>query len=84
MSASRAVARGACSRFSFARFDNRAQGSLARLGSIYLFRPFTPKTHPTFSQALSGLVKSLRIRRVEEAVYWLQYLDTFPDARQRS
>lgn len=33
MSASRAVARGACSRFSFARFDQRARGSLARLGS---------------------------------------------------
>ena len=50
---------------------------------IYVFRPFTPKTHPTFSQALSGLVKSLRIRRVEEAVYWLLYFDTFPDAHQR-
>jgi hypothetical protein len=50
---------------------------------IHSFRPFTPKAHPTFSQALSGLVKSLRIRRVEEAVYWLHYLDTFPDARQR-
>src|ERR1035441_1326993 len=49
---------------------------------IHSFRPFTPKAHPTFSQALSGLVKSLRIRRVEEAVYWLHYLDTFPDARQ--
>src|SRR5271157_3031800 len=39
--------------------------------------PFTPRTHPTFSQALSGLVKSLRIRRVEDAAYWLVYLDGF-------
>ena len=34
---------------------------------IHRLRPFTPTTHPTFSQALSGLVKSLRIRRPEEA-----------------
>jgi hypothetical protein len=57
-------------------------GHLNALG-IHIFRPFAPKIHPTFSQALSGLVKSLRIRRVEEAVYWLHYLDTFPDAHQR-
>ena len=34
--------------------------------------------HPTFSQALSGLVKSIRMRRVSDAVYWLVYLDGFP------
>ena len=49
---------------------------LTALG-IHRLRPFIPKAHPTFSQALSGLVKSLRIRRVEEAVYWLLYLDGF-------
>ena len=27
-----------------------------------------PLCHPTFSQALSGLVKSIRVRRVEDAV----------------
>jgi hypothetical protein len=32
---------------------------------IHRLKPFTPTTHPTFSQALSGLVKSIRIRRVE-------------------
>src|ERR1035438_8605258 len=49
---------------------------LSALG-IYPLKPFLPKTHPTFSQALSGLVKSLRIRRVEDAVYWLVFLDRF-------
>ncbi len=44
---------------------------------IHRLKSFTPTTHPTFSQALSGLVKSLRIRRLDEAVYWLVYLDTF-------
>src|SRR5215813_11486555 len=42
---------------------------------VHRTRPFTPTTHLTFSQALSGLVKSIRIRRVEDAVYWLMYLD---------
>lgn len=55
---------------------------LTALG-IYPRKAFVPKTHPTFSQALSALVKSLRIRRVEEAVYWLVYLDTFPEASYR-
>jgi len=55
---------------------------LTALG-IHLLRPFLPKTHPTFSQALSGLVKSLRIRRVEDAVYWLVYLDGFKEKPYR-
>jgi hypothetical protein len=55
---------------------------LASLG-IHRLRPFTPKTHPTFSQALSALVKSIRIRRVEDAVYWLVYLDAFREAQYR-
>jgi len=50
---------------------------------IYPLRPFQARTHPTFSQALSGLVKSIRIRRVESAVYWLIYLDTFRDSQHR-
>ena len=65
--------------------DFRTAGYCRHLNAlgIHIFRPFAPKIHPTFSQALSGLVKSLRIRRVEEAVYWLHYLDTFPEAHQR-
>lgn len=55
---------------------------LAALG-LYRLRPFRPTSHPTFSQALSALVKSLRIRRVEEAVYWLVYLDTFKEREFR-
>jgi hypothetical protein len=51
---------------------------------IHRLRTFTPSTYPTFSQALSGLVKSIRIRRVEDAVYWLVYLETFGnDNRER-
>src|ERR1035441_5078793 len=45
---------------------------------VYQTKQFTPRTHPTFSQALSGLVKSIRMRRVSDAVYWLVYLDGFP------
>lgn len=41
-----------------------------------------PKSHPTFSQALSGLVKSLRIRRVSDAIYWLVYLDSFGNEKR--
>jgi hypothetical protein len=32
---------------------------------------------------LSGLVKSLRIRRIDDAVYWLTYLDTFKEPQHR-
>src|SRR5882757_9568962 len=55
---------------------------LAALG-IHRLRPFKPTTHPTFSQALSGLVKSIRIRRVDDAVYWLLYLDSFKEPQYR-
>jgi SWIM zinc finger len=66
------------------KFDRKADGCehLTALG-IHRLRPFTPTTHPTFSQALSGLVKSLRIRRVGDAVYWLMYLDSFKGAQYR-
>jgi hypothetical protein len=55
---------------------------LAAVG-IHRLKPFTPTTHPTFSQALSGLVKSIRVRRIEDAVYWLVYLDSFDGAHYR-
>jgi hypothetical protein len=45
---------------------------------VYPTKQFTPRTHPTFSQALSGLVKSIRMRRVDDAIYWLTYLHDFP------
>jgi hypothetical protein len=50
---------------------------------LHRLKPFTPTTHPTFSQALSGLVKSIRIRRLEEVVYWLTYLDSFKERQYR-
>ncbi len=46
-------------------------------------RSFLPTVRPTFSQALSGLVKSLRLRRPQDAVYWLVYLDTFREPASR-
>jgi hypothetical protein len=46
-------------------------------------RSFLPTVLPTFSQALSGLVKSLRLRRPQDAVYWLVYLDTFREPASR-
>jgi hypothetical protein len=55
---------------------------LTALG-IHPLKPFVPQTHPTFSQALSALVKSIRIRRVEDAVYWLVYVDSFKEPQYR-
>jgi hypothetical protein len=56
---------------------------LNALGIYSERKPFIPQSHPTFSQALSALVKSLRIRRVEDAVYWLVYLDSFREKTSR-
>jgi hypothetical protein len=66
------------------QFAAKADGCehLAAIG-IHRLKPFTPKTHPTFSQALSALVKSMRIRRVRDAVYWLVYLDGFKEPPYR-
>jgi hypothetical protein len=56
---------------------------LNALGIYSRQRSFIARSHPTFSQALSGMVKSIRLRRVEEAVYWLMYLDTFKEPQYR-
>jgi hypothetical protein len=56
---------------------------LNALGIYGAPRPFVPKTRPTFSQALSAMVKSIRLRRVEDAIYWLMYLDTFTEPESR-
>lgn len=42
-----------------------------------------PVTHPTLSMAMSALIKATRLRDVDDAIYWLVYLNTFPDARYR-
>src|SRR5271157_127922 len=55
---------------------------LNALGIYSQLRPFVATSHPTFSQALSGLVKSIRIRRVADAVYWLVYLDGFSNEKR--
>lgn len=60
------------------------EGHCKHLDEVGSYQPkhFTPRTHPTFSQALSGLVKSIRLRRTEDAVYWLIYLDGFPESEE--
>lgn len=63
------------------KIHNRCE-HLDALG-LHRTRSFTPTTHPTYSQALSALVKSIRLRRVEDAVYWLVYLDTFREQQYR-
>jgi len=40
-------------------------------------------THPTTSAAMSALIKSIRLRFTEDAIYWLHYLNTFPDQHYR-
>jgi hypothetical protein len=66
------------------KFQTKANGCehLAALG-VHRLRPFRRTTHPSFSQALSALVKSIRIRRLEDAVYWLVYLDGFKGPHYR-
>jgi hypothetical protein len=54
---------------------------LKELG-LYRLPPVDPPTHPSFSQALSGLVKCIRLRRPEDAIYWLTYLKRFTEAKQ--
>ena len=39
----------------------------------YRPRKVTLSARPSFAQALSGVVKCIRIRNIEEGVYWLQY-----------
>lgn len=56
---------------------------LNALGIYAVPRPFVGTTHPTFSQALSGMVKSIRLRRIQDAVYWLTYLNTFKESQVR-
>jgi hypothetical protein len=59
---------------------------LNALGIYTRSRPFVARSHPTFSQALSGMVKSIRLRFIEDAIYWLVYLDKFrePESRFRT
>src|SRR5215471_2399299 len=52
---------------------------LNAVGTYRIPRPFVSKAHPTFSQALSAVVKSIRLRRLDDAIYWLVYLDTFKE-----
>jgi hypothetical protein len=44
---------------------------------------FNAATTPTVSDALSALIKSVRLRHTQEAVLWLTYLWSIPKERQR-
>jgi hypothetical protein len=68
-----------CSEFQKIKKPCRHLNALGIYGEARLF---VPKARPTFSQALSALVKSVRIRRAGEAVYWLVYLDGYSGERR--
>jgi hypothetical protein len=55
---------------------NRHCKHLDALG-CYKMRKATLSAKPSFSQALSALVKSIRIRDIEEAAHWLNYSWSF-------
>ena len=66
--------------------DFRWEAPCQHLNALGIYRrskSFFPKPYPTFSQALSALVKSLRIRRPEEAAYWLHYLHRISQDQQQ-
>lgn len=44
---------------------------------VYPVKKWRQSKDPSFSQALSGLVKCLRLRNLPDALYWLLYLDRF-------
>lgn len=46
---------------------------------VYKQRKATLSARPNYSQALSALVKSIRIRNISEAAYWLNYCWSFND-----
>jgi hypothetical protein len=62
--------------------DYKGCKHLHELG-IRPYREFTPQIEPSFSQALSTFIKSIRLRNVPEAMYWLVYLDSeqFKDSK---
>jgi hypothetical protein len=67
--------KGTCSCPAFKNSKGReACKHMVAVGSQPL-RVFDGGPYPTFSQALSGLVKSIRVRRPDEATYWLMYLN---------
>lgn len=69
-----------CSCESFAQTGNCKHLEIV---GAYPVKEWTGKTHPTFSQALSGLVKSIRLRNIREAVYWLVYLNNIKEKGAR-
>ncbi len=52
-----------------------SEGWCKHLEAVGAYRPrkVNLTSRPSFSQALSGLVKSIRVRNIQEAVYWLGY-----------
>lgn len=58
----------------------KSKGGCKHLVEVGGYKPkyWTSPSRPTFSQALSGLVKGIRVRDVGVAIKWLIYLDTIP------
>jgi hypothetical protein len=54
-------------------------GWCKHLEQVGRYRPgkATLSSHPSYSQALSGVVKGIRVRNLFEAAYWLNYCWTF-------
>lgn len=48
---------------------------LLQVGAYPLDKTWSSGPRPTFSQALSGLVKTIRLRMPQEAIQWMLYLD---------
>lgn len=59
---------------------NRHCKHLEALG-CYKMRKATLSPRPSFSQALSALVKSIRLREINEGAYWLSYCWNFRERR---
>lgn len=53
---------------------------------LHVSKPYTSKKQPTFSQALCALVKGIRIRNIEEVVYWMVYMESgaYPDPEKKT
>ncbi len=58
-----------------------AEGWCKHLEQMGRYKPRNAKlsSHPSYSQALSGLVKGIRVRNLTAAAYWLNYCWSFND-----
>lgn len=51
---------------------------------LHAWKPFVPSAYPIFSQALCAVEKSIRLRRISEATYWITYIErSFTESEHR-